>query len=162
MSLNIKDYLSNSSLEISYSGEVTERDAIVSSIILFASIAKADGELETEEINSIVGIVVREFDIKESEAAEYLEVALLLSEDKEKLVNFTDKVRDSFDSLQKQLIMTLVWRVMVSDKLIEKAEATLAVKLRTALGLSMEEAIRARKLAELDVINIEVIKSQAE
>jgi uncharacterized tellurite resistance protein B-like protein len=162
MPINIKDYLDNASLEIDYSGEVTDRDAVISSVILFSAIAKADGELESEEINSLVGIVMREFEIKESEAAEIIEVALLVSEDKKKLDNFVERVNETFDQLQKQLIMTLVWRVMLADNIIEKAEASLAVKLRTAIGLSMEEAIRARKLAELDVLNIEMIKNQAE
>ncbi len=161
MTINIKDYLSNTSLELGYEGDVTERDIIISTIIAFATVAKADNHLEPEEINALLGIIVREFDVKESEAAELLQIALLISEDKSKLDGFLLKINDSFDPLQKQLLMALVWRIILSDKEIEKFEATLAVHIRTSIGLTMEEAVRARKLAELDVLSIEVLKNYA-
>lgn len=160
MTLNIREYLDDTSLGITFSGEISEHDVVVSTIVFFAAIAKADGELEPPEISALLGIIVREFNIKESEAAELMQVALLLTEDESKLEQFTGRLREKLDFLQKQLVMALVWRVMMSDSMIEKHEANLAVKLRTSLGLSMEEAVRARKLAELDTLNIAVLKSE--
>jgi uncharacterized tellurite resistance protein B-like protein len=55
-------------------------------------------------------------------------------------------INSTFDTDRKVNLLRLVWQVAGSDDTAEALEAQLAAWLRSKLGLSLEQAVRARSL----------------
>jgi len=152
MAFNNKEYLGNTSLEFDHVGEVTESDVKIATLLLFVSCASCDGILDSTELRLIVDLSAKEFDIKEMEVVEILQIARVLSSQKTNLDSFITKINTKFSLEQKQLIMMQSWKLILSNAKVDKLEAQLAAKYRQELGLTLEAAVRARKLAEIEIL----------
>ena len=139
-------------------GAPTARDLLVSVVVLLAATAHADTDFETAEMNSIVGQMFSEFGLKDYESGEILELAEYLVKDGSKIDQYLQNVVAKFDADQRQIVLAMVWRVILADGLAERFETELAVELRTKLMLSLEQGVRARKLAELNQVNLELAR----
>lgn len=150
---NIKDFLAGASLSVDLEGKPTQRDLQLSVIVLLLSIAHSDSNVSPDEINAITGTAFKELGLSDHEAGDLLEVSDFLLKEKTKLDEFIKNINEGFDLDQKQLLMAMVWKILIADGKAEKHEAALATSLRNSLGLSMEQNIRARKIAEVDKLH---------
>ena len=109
------------------------------------SVARADSNVAPEEQAAIKSVLQREFHLSSAQAA-----ALLGTVEKSPAAvdNALEEIRSGFSLEQKQVLLAAAWKVIGADKDVQHAESQFAVELRTKLGLSLEQAIGARRLAE--------------
>jgi uncharacterized tellurite resistance protein B-like protein len=77
-----------------------------------------------------------------------LEVAQILSSHGTKTGELVHLIRDGFSLEQRISVMAIAWRLVMADQKTSRAEAHFASTLRQELGLSLEQAVMARTLAE--------------
>lgn len=153
---NIKDYFqNNASLEIDAHEKANQRDLLVACMALLVSMAHADSDFETSELNSIATEMFAEFGVSEHESAELLEIAEFLIKDGSQIDSFLKIVNEKLDTQQKELLLSMLWRVIIADGQAEKLEADGAAAIRVKLGMTMEQAVRARQMAEMKKALIE-------
>jgi uncharacterized tellurite resistance protein B-like protein len=150
---NLNEFFGGHKLEIDCEGQPNSHDLHVSVVVLCCSLAFSDGELETPEISNMTGTLFREFGLADHEAGELLELAHFLVHDKSKIDQFIEKIKSNFSLEQRQLLLSILWKVIISDGIAEAEETKLIAQLRHNLGLSIEQGVRARKLAEIDQIH---------
>ncbi len=126
--------------------KVNDRDIQVATIAVLTALAHSDSQFETEELNEIVLAMNEEFDLTDTEIGELLEIADFLRRDHKDLDDYLDMINATFDQDRKVNLLRLVWQVAGSDDTAEALEAQLAAWLRAKLGLSLEQAVRARTL----------------
>lgn len=149
MTNNIEEFLRQQcSLEIDSSGEPTERSLQVATLGLMIEMAKADHSVPPEELNLIVRSMNWAFDLTDNQTGELLDIASFMLKEGSALTKFIDIVNSKFDANQKQRVLGMIWKVVLSDGIVDRYEATLAAHLRTKLNLTMEQAVRARQMAE--------------
>ena len=155
---NIKDYIEGAGLAIDASGKPTERDLQIAVIGMLMRVAYSDSELESQELNAIRAAMLHEFGLSSYESGELIEISEFLIKDRNKLEQFISAINDNFNDQQKQFLIAMVWKVLLADGKAEKLETKLASELRVKLGLSLEQGVRARKIAEDDHIKIMATK----
>ena len=155
---NIKEFFQEASLELDCSGKPTTHDLHIAMLVLLSTLAHADQNLESEEISNIFGTMYREFGLSEHETGHLFEIANFLINDKVKYEKFIDTINIKFSADQKQLMLSMLWKVLLADGQAEKVETTLIATLRQRLGISLEQSVRSRKIAELDQIQSLALK----
>jgi uncharacterized tellurite resistance protein B-like protein len=146
------------SLTVDKDGEKVTRDLQIAAVVLLLEVARRDGHFEQEEATAVVRAVEEEFGIDRDKALELLERAETSGRALElgrgegieplKIDYFLRVINEHFDDTQKQHILAMCWKVILADGVIDNDESTFAVGLRTALGLTLEQSIRARRIAE--------------
>lgn len=144
----IKSFLSeNVDLDKKLDGSDVDRSLMVTIGALMLEMAGADNDYAPEEIQACFRSLEKQFGISDTEAMEILEQADSLRNDKSALSNNIEKLNLNFSEEQRQLILSLIWKVVVADEKIEKYELRIANQLRVRLQLSDEQAEDARKYA---------------
>ena len=146
---NAQDFASGlAPLKLNRSGEPSSHDSAIAVLVTLCDIACVDEMLDSEEFQAIVASACAALGNSESETGELLEVASFLMRDSTKRDRFREILNAEFSATQRQTVLTMVWRVILSDRALEKSEAEFSVKLRKQLGLSLEQAAYARQVAE--------------
>ncbi|MBX7136382.1 MAG: TerB family tellurite resistance protein [Oligoflexia bacterium] len=134
----------------------SERDIQVSICVLLAGLAHTDKNFAANELNSMIVQLFSEFGLSETDSAELVELSQFLLKDGSRINQYVEKLRAGLNEDQRQIIMAMVWRLAIADGKIDQVESAYAAKLRADLGLSMEQAVRARKMAELNNLDFEL------
>jgi uncharacterized tellurite resistance protein B-like protein len=117
------------------------RFAIVSLLI---HCAKCDSDFSDSEYDFIANIAKTKLALPHAAVAE-----LLNSEQHDSaLTESLSLLRSELDLEQREKVASLAWAVIGHDAAADSEESAFAVEMRKKLGLSLEQAIRARKLAE--------------
>jgi uncharacterized tellurite resistance protein B-like protein len=146
---NFEEFLAgNATLEWDVSGEATSKEVQIAVAALLSHFALADDHMRSEETEKISSALRREFNLADHEVGELLEVVQVMRNDRVKLDRFVELVNLHFNVDQKTTLMGIAWQVVLSDNQVEKFEAQSAARIRAALGLTMEQGVRARKVAE--------------
>lgn len=119
----------------------------VAVVLLEVAESGADG-MNPSELSRISATGTLQFGLNESEVGHLLTVAAFLKKEVASRAKLLTAIKESFSHDQRVALMSLVWRVIQADAKVEKAEGTIAAKLRQELGLSLEAAVGARQLAE--------------
>ena len=146
---NFRNYVEGeTSLEFDKEGKPSERDLIVGVVVLLLELAHSDDKLDPSEISSIVRSISKAYSLSDAEVAELIEVAEILRQKREKVQQLIENVNAHYDDEQRQVVLSMVWNLIRADGRIEKAEQQTAIKLRSLLNLSLEQAARALQMAE--------------
>lgn len=136
------------SLEVDARGEPTDKALRVATIALLIDMARSDHSVPPEELNLIVRSMNFAFDLTDVQTGELLEIASFMLNEEPAIDRFVAIVNDKLNVDQKQRVLGLVWKVIMSDGVADKYETTYAASLRGKLNLSLEQAVRARQMAE--------------
>ena len=140
----ITTYSNPSSLPIS---TLSEKERYVSTLALLLEAARADGDLESKEVTAISGSMFHCFGLEEHQTGEFIEVSDYLLKAPGRLETFISNLNLNANDDEKITLMSMVWKVVQSDGVVEKEESNYARHLRIALGLTLEQAARAAALA---------------
>lgn len=135
-------------LDFAPSAETSELHAALAVAVLLSQAAMADGVVNAHEFGILVGLVVKTFSLSPEEALQLLAVADRLIKKPSRVEAFCKELRCGLNEDQKLKLISMVWRVILADESANKPEAATAARLRALLGLSMEEAVLARRVAE--------------
>lgn len=152
MFTNIREFFcEHASLKVDASNEPTAHDKHVALVVLLCSVAYSDSAISPEELGSIFKSMAQALGLEGAEAGEILEIADFIRRDQgERLDEFIEAVNAHFETLQREHLLGLAWRVISADGSASRIETAFAAGLRKKLGLTLEQAVRARQLAELD------------
>jgi uncharacterized tellurite resistance protein B-like protein len=130
-------------------GEPTPFQAKVAVMVtLLEAVHSAGEKVEGEELGVLSNSMLHEFGLTDGEVGHLIEVANLLRKDPDKAHTLMEKVSVLFSLDQKLAILSVVWRILMSDNRVDPEEGAVAVRIRKALGLSMEAAVSARQQAQ--------------
>ncbi len=115
--------------------------------ILMLEMAGADNDFAPEEIKACFSTLDKYFGLNDSEALSLLEKAESTRKNKEETTELLSYVNTELNEEMRIFLLSLIWKVVVSDQKIEKFEIRFANQLRVRLQLSEEQAEEARKLA---------------
>lgn len=138
------------SLEFDKDGEPTRRDYQLAVAVLLVSMAYQDREFLLDELEAIRAVLRDRFKLEKGKCESLINTAVLLRNNDRRLDFFLQTIQYHFSKAQKQTILSMLWVVAEADGVIQDVEAELATSLRIRLGLSMEEALHAREVAEVD------------
>lgn len=139
------------SLEVDKSGKPVSNELTLGTILALLNMAEADNRFADDEFRSIVASLNREFDLTDEEAGHLIEIAAVLKQDKQKSRELLDSVKHAFSFEQKEIVLSMLWKLVLADGLVEEFEASYAAKIREELGLSLEQGVRARIQAEKEL-----------
>lgn len=115
--------------------------------VILINAAKSDLQIDSKERLAIVDTIERHLALPRAKVTALLEQHEG-SATSSKLNQFTQIIKKDFDLKQRTEILSWVWAVIAADGIATNEESSFAANLRNALGLSLEQAIQARKLAE--------------
>ena len=135
-------------LTVDKNGEAIDRDLQIATVLLLIQLGHIDDELDAAEITALVRSVGHSFTLGEVEVGELLELADIVRKSPGALNDAVELINQSFSATQKEEVLSVVWKVILSDGVADKLEARYAALVRERLGLGLDAAIRARQKAE--------------
>jgi uncharacterized tellurite resistance protein B-like protein len=135
-------------LSVDADGIRASSDLRLATAVILLEIAQIDGAYSSEEGRSIFLTLEKEFGLTKENTHALLEDASINAGGQRRMDHFVEIINSHFDVLQKQRILADAWRIISADGETSQQESKFAVTLREKLGLSMEQSLRARKLAE--------------
>jgi uncharacterized tellurite resistance protein B-like protein len=131
--------------------EPVEPDAhqlAVAATALMVQLSRVDNDEDERELEVIVDCAVKAHQITREEAQDILDDALNHAEDATSLYEFTGRINEYLDQVQKQALLTSIWRVALADGRIDKYEEHLIRRMADLLHLNHREYMQARHQAE--------------
>jgi uncharacterized tellurite resistance protein B-like protein len=135
-------------LEFDATGAPTNRELQIIALCALVAAARADEDFAGDELTQVVDGLTRRFNISDAEVGELISVAELLVRDPVKTSSLLTRANERFSPEQRIEILTMVWRVVASDRRASSKEARYAVELRRALDLTLEQSALAARKAE--------------
>ncbi len=129
-------------------GGPADIDVRIAATYLLLCIAYADGEYVLEEKNELLQALQKHFLLSAECATELEEIACELKQGPEHSAHFISRLNSTLNPQQKLTVMSLAWKVILADHELRPYETHLATLLGQSLGLSIEQAVLARKQAE--------------
>ncbi|MCB0359024.1 MAG: TerB family tellurite resistance protein [Bdellovibrionales bacterium] len=149
---SFKDFFEGSApLRLDKAGKPAARDVVIATVIVLLELAHQDKEFSEEEFTQIIRGLNREFGLSDAEAGMVMEIADYARKNPERGSEATRVINEHFSDEQKEHILSMLWRVVLADGLVDAFETRYAVLLRTRLNLSLEQAVRARTQAEQEL-----------
>lgn len=136
------------SLVVDSHGTQVDGDLRLATAVILLEMAQVDGQYTSDEGRSLFLLLEKEFGLTKEKTHALLERAEINVGGQTRLDHFVGIINSHFDILQKQRILADAWRIISADGETSQQESKFAVRLREKLGLSMEQSLRARKLAE--------------
>ena len=136
------------SLVTGVDGKPTERDVQIATGVLLLEVAGADSDFAPEETKVVFESMMKQFRVNDEEVLSLLETADSLRRDKNKIDQFYDLINQHFDAGQRTVIFATLWKVILADGRVDKAEMRSATQIRFRLQLSDEDFEKAKSLAE--------------
>ena len=127
--------------------EASSEDLRLAAGVVLIAAAKVDGHFDAAEADFIMDTVEQKFGLPREKVDEFLagaSSALDLASPQ----SFINVINRHFSLDQRETILSVVWAVILSDGEATESESAFAAGLRTTLGLTLEQALRARKEAE--------------
>lgn len=136
------------------SGERTPQHLQVAIVVTLLEAAHAGGGLTGDELMRVSSRIFSHFGLSDSQIGHLIEIAEIIRKDTSKKDVFIADIATHFTLLQKQEILSIIWRILIIDGEVDTNEANVAVEIRKALGLSMEAAVAARLRAEANEVSL--------
>lgn len=145
---DVKQYLLGEKLEPgNLSSKPDTFDLRTATMTVLVHVAGIDGNFAKDEMHHLFGSMCRNWEIFNEEAGDLLSVAEILVKMPGKVDEILGLIKDNFDDEHKTAILTDVWRVILADNVGEAEELIEAREIRKKLGLTLEQAVLAQKLA---------------
>ena len=125
----------------------TSRSLQVATVALLSEAARTSDGINGDELARVMGALFREFGLTDPEGAELLEIAELLLKEPDRHDKVIAEIKEKFSPVQREHILSLVWRVIKADGIATKDETKFAADLRKSLDLTLEQALRAQQLS---------------
>ena len=126
------------------SGESSDIELQAATAILLIEAAYGDTGYAWREHRTILKGLEREFGLGKKEVLDLLGRANEIRPPVVKLADVTEVIRERFTKEQREQVVRFVWRVIEADGSVDEFEGLFGDHIAKALGLSREEAQRAR------------------
>ena len=118
---------------------------------LFIEVVRADYEEDKNEIDEVISQLKSFFDLSDEEAELLLTEAKDNSDHSVSLQEFTRLLHEELSIDEKNLIITMLWKVAFSDKNLDKYEDYIVRKISDLLYIPHSEMIRLRNIVKNNI-----------
>lgn len=125
---------------LSHTGESVRRAMVA----VLVSAAKSDDSFSDDERNQIRELVATKLSVSRAQVESFISAA----DSSATLDQALAELRASLNETQRQQLLACVWSIIGSDYVARAGESKFAAKLRVDLGLTLEQALQAGKIAE--------------
>jgi uncharacterized tellurite resistance protein B-like protein len=140
----LKDFFQSGDLKAK---DVDSRDLQIATALLLLEMSGQDGDYAPEEVDAMIKSMKNEFNMNQAQALEIMEAADSLRNQTEKIDDFVKVINENFKPKQRQTVLTMVWRVILADGIIDKFETRFATQLKFRLQLTDAQAEQAKATA---------------
>jgi uncharacterized tellurite resistance protein B-like protein len=112
---------------------------------LMIEAARADGDFDAEERNTVSELVERHFDISGAEAEALIAGAEAAQDDANHLLGFTRDIKESFSLDERVEVIEMLWEVAYADGVLHHYEANLLRRVGGLIYVSDRDRGAARK-----------------
>ena len=123
----------------------------VATCALLLEVAHADDEYSSDEVQTIMALVGKRFNLSADETKELLHVADEERQSSGDLYQFARLVNDSFSRERKLAVAELLWQVVYSDGVLEAHEDALMHKMGTLMGIRHEDLMALKVTVRRDL-----------
>jgi len=116
----------------------------LSTAALLIEMTRADYDIQSIEMDAIIGILQKHFDITPDETGELIELAELEADKATTYHDFTSLMNQHYSQQQKIMVIELLWQVAYADGDIQKYEDYLVRKIADLLYVPHKEFIAAK------------------
>tara|TARA_B100000131_G_C17956969_1_gene548808 strand:- start:136 stop:582 length:447 start_codon:yes stop_codon:yes gene_type:complete len=109
----------------SQNSDVKEEDNedIINVIALLIEASSIDDNIEKIEIDKIIEIICKNFDLNEETAKNYYNKAIIVKENNTSFHNFTSKIHKKYNYSEKLEILEMLWEVILANKIVDDFES---------------------------------------
>lgn len=149
---HIKDFFEgdesiDDSLKVDNTGNPTDRDLHIATAVLLVEMASADKAIERSEAQALCTTIAHEFELDDGEIPELVQIAIAARKEQGRIDQFVNVINERFNDAQRQKVLTMIWKVVMADRKIDKFEERFAEQMRNRFKLSPEAAAEARQAA---------------
>ncbi|MFC2094445.1 TerB family tellurite resistance protein [Bacteroidota bacterium] len=131
-----------------------EKQLQIATAALFVEMAKADGDFSDEEREHIVVSLKNRFSLAEEYVLELIELSHAELKDSVSLYEFSGVINESFTFEDKFVLLKNLWRLIYTDKTLDKYEDHLIKMIGGMLQMEHKQIINAKMLIRQE-LNIE-------
>ena len=124
--------------------QTSDHDIHLAALTLCVELARADGERQLPEVETIVTIATETFDLSVEEAGDLLKQAELEANSATDLFDFTDLINRKLDKPDKHKLIESLWRVAYADGTLDRYEDHLIRKIADLIYVSHSDFIRIK------------------
>jgi len=144
----LKGFFSGSTgLELDASGQATDHELKIATGVLLLEMAGSDDDYDPAEVQAIFNAMKSQFGVNEDASMDILEAADAMREKAGKIDEFVDAINQNFSLKQKQIVMSMIWKVVMADGKIDKYEKRFATQMMNRLQLTKEQTAEAMRMA---------------
>jgi len=120
----------------------------IATCAIFLEMAKSDDNCTEEERREIVSIMEKTFNLEEKYVDDLIELTKAKLEKSISIYEFTEIINQNFSPDEKFELMKNLWRLIYTDKKLDKYEDQLVKKLGTMLQLEHRDVIAAKLMVK--------------
>ena len=131
--------------------EITSSDKAVLITTLLIECAKSDDEFSDKEKNQIKKILQNKLHLDEKEAQDCFQKADENSNESVEIYSLTKDIRNNFSKEEILLIFEYLWKIILSDGIIDDFESSMMTKLTGLFHLTGRESSDAKNNAKSSI-----------
>ena len=124
--------------------DAREQAIRMATAVLMTEIARADHNYDDSELDMLLELVVKSFQISVEDAVELANEAAETADDYVSLHNFTQLLNKNLSEPEKEHIVSLLWQVAYADGRLNKYEDSLVLKISDLLYVSRGRVMRLK------------------
>lgn len=124
--------------------QITQKDLQIATSVIFLEIANADNNISDVEMESILKILRKQFNLSQNEVEELIKISEDRIKDSIDVWQFTNVINKKSLKEDKLKIMENIWKIIYADKRLDKYEDHLAHKFANLLRLSHKDLINTK------------------
>ena len=129
--------------------ELSSIDKAILISTLLVECARSDDSFTDTEKEQIKKILKNKLHLDSSEVEQCFETANESSEKSIEIYSLTKEIRDNFDKEEILFIFELLWKIILSDGIIDDFESSMMTKLTGLFHLTGKENAEAKKNAQI-------------
>jgi uncharacterized tellurite resistance protein B-like protein len=131
-----------------------EKQLQIATAAIFIEMAKADGEFSDDEREHIVASLKNRYGLEEEYVHDLIELSKAELKDSVSLYEFSGVINENFTFEDKYELLKNLWRLIYTDKTLDKYEDHLIKKIGGMLQIEHKQIINAKMLIRKE-LNIE-------
>ena len=127
---------------------IEDKTSTKACVALLLETSMADEILDESELMALKNTLQKDFQIKEDEIDELIDLAKENVEDSTSLYEFTRDINDNFDSAERVKLIESMWKIAYADGNIDKYEEHIIRKVSNLIYVAHSDFIKAKLSAK--------------
>jgi uncharacterized tellurite resistance protein B-like protein len=139
----------SSQIKVINSEDTSEKKKLqIATCAIFLEMAKSDDNFTEQESEQIVSVMQKTFDLQKEYTDELIDLAKSRLVHSISIYEFTGIINNNFTSYEKFELMKNLWRLIYTDRRLDRYEDQLVKKIGTMLHLEHKDVIAAKLIVK--------------